>query len=185
MKPPETHRRRLWLWRLGAAAGVILLLAGLVMALEPPRYVASTSLIALEFTNLAKANLMTRELQSKVPGVLHAETKQTWFNFSGHDGIPGRSLMGFSVRMLLIEDSPESVRRRAIEAQEIYRTAMTNLVPIESIVSFGAGTPRPFSPLRDFVLPRYGPFVSRILPDGFQQTMWKRLVDAVGDWDQP
>ena len=185
MRQPETERRRLRPWRLGVAAGVILLLAGLVAGLRPPRYVASTSLIVLEFTNIAKAHIMTRELQSKVPGVLHTETKQTWFNFSGHDGMPGRALTGFSVRMLLIEDSPESVRRRAVEALETYRTAMTNLVPIESIVSFGAGTPRPFSPLRDFVLPRYGPFVSRILPNGFPQTVWKRVVDAIGDWDQP
>ena len=172
-------------WRMGVAVGVVLTVAGLVFGLRPPRYVASTSLVVLEFTNLVQARVLTRKIQSTVPGVLHTETLRTWFSLGGKDGGAGRSAMGFSVRMLLIGDSPESVRRRAVEALEKYRSAMTTLVPVESIVSFGAGTPRPVSPLRDLVLPRYGPFVSRNLPNGFPQMVWQRVVDAIGDWDQP
>jgi hypothetical protein len=139
----------------------------------------------LDFTNFAQARLMMREIQSKAPGILHAEVQQTWFNLAGHDGSPGRSLMGFSVRMLLIEDSPEAVGRRAAEVLEQHRLAMTHLVPADFTVSLGPGTPRPYSPLRDVVLPRYGPFVSRTLPNGFPQRVWQQVVGAVGDWDQP
>ncbi len=170
---------------VGLAVGLFLGIFGMVTGCQGPRYVSSSHFSVLGYTNLANMEAFAQRLIPRHSSALRARVRKHAMSYALAGNPLGRVVYGFDLEVSAAGRSREAAMQAADDVTRQFRLEFANVVDVNSGHLFDATEVRDYSTMRDAVLPRIGPSLTRLCSEGLPRSLWGRFANAFGYWDFP
>jgi hypothetical protein len=157
----------------------------MVTGCQGPRYVSSSHFTVLGYTNLATVDAFAQRLIPQHPSALRARVRNHAMSFASPGNPLGRVVYGFDLEVSAAGRSREAAMQAADDVTRQFRLEFANVVDVKSGHLFDATEVRDYSTIRDGVLPRIGPGLTRLCSEGLPRSLWGRFANEFGYWDFP